>query len=77
VNLMIPRIALARIDAAAQRAGQSRSSFMVDAALNAVAAPAPAQPQVEAVFAPVPKQFGRAPKAAAKERRSARTAPRP
>jgi predicted RNase H-like HicB family nuclease len=33
VNVMIPRRALTRIDAAAKRAGKSRSAYLVDAAL--------------------------------------------
>jgi len=53
VNLMIPRIALVRIDAAATRAAQSRSSFMVDAALNAATLP----PKRKAMFAEAPKKF--------------------
>lgn len=35
VNVMIPRRSLTRIDAAAKRAGKSRSAFLVDAALAA------------------------------------------
>lgn len=34
VNIMVPRAALSRIDAAAKRAGSSRSAFVVDAALE-------------------------------------------
>lgn len=42
VNIMFPRAALSRIDAAARRAGSSRSAYVVDAALERVKREAPA-----------------------------------
>jgi predicted RNase H-like HicB family nuclease len=43
VNVMIPRTALARIDAAAARAAQTRSAYMVEAALAFVTSAPPAK----------------------------------
>jgi predicted RNase H-like HicB family nuclease len=69
VNVMIPRTALARIDAAAARAAQSRSAFMVEAAVNAAASP-----KQRAAFGEASKQFaeaGKKIKERSKERKSA------